>query len=1000
VLFPYGFSLEQGISRGLVGFSSEDGTIRPAGESSEKADGITRRRAIVNSGVSSNLDSKLPGSVENDMSIALVGPDGVRRLAVVTALADLGQTGLHEYNSYPAGHGDLATLLEQGFDIIIFDLDSDPDLALQSVEMVVAEGSTLVMVYSERADQELVLRCMHSGAREYLLLPLDPGILSRAISRAANLRQPRTRNTKKLGRSHVFLGAKGGSGVTTICCNLAIVLAQETDQSTLLIDLALPIGDAALSLGLTAEHSTDDALRHADRLDSSFLSKLLIKHRSGAFLLAAPNKVPDAEASKEAVEKLVAVARRDFDHVIIDVGSRIDLFGTAVFKDASMVYMVTQSGISELRNANRLISQFFAGGSPKLEVIVNRFESRLLGGLNEDLISKALGRPVRWTIPDDQDGARRLQYSDDAATETHISRISTEMACSITGRPVRQEKKKAFGLKRFGRSEKSSTPDEISGLTIAPSGGARVEPTVSWPAPDAITYGEALTIAQLNATASVPGSLVYTPGPGYVLPVGTHTLWVTLTPADSADSGPVQTAVTIVVSKAKPVISWSGPLTLVYGNPLSAAHLNASASVRGRFEYSPGAGEVLPAGAHTISATFTPEDQASYSTEHCTLAVTVAKATPAIEWTPPAPMTCETRLGPAQLNASAAVPGEFEYSPGVGNSLPPGTHKISVTFTPSDLLNYTVSRATVCLTVTKAIPRVNWSTPDPLTYGTLLSGKQLCATSAIAGSFRYSPGTGALLAVGDHTVSAVFIPDDTSQYSEVQAEVPLTVVKATPQLTWPKPEPIASGSSLADLQLNAAAPVAGSFAYTPSAGQVLRPGVHTLSVVFTPTDTLNYATAQAVVPLTVTEKSPVTITWASPAVISYGTPLSAMHLNAVASVEGTFAYAPAEGHILARGSYVLAAYFTPSDSQKYASGKATVPLRVEAPPRLAPSSMQGSAPASMPPGSSRENAMAPPAPPPATRENTPAANEQREIRVYKGATYEKGEDGQWHLQQK
>ena len=74
------------------------------------------------------------------MSIALVGPDGVRRLAVVTALADLGQTGLNEYQSYPAGHGDLATLLEQGFDIIIFDLDSDPDLALQSVEMVVAEG--------------------------------------------------------------------------------------------------------------------------------------------------------------------------------------------------------------------------------------------------------------------------------------------------------------------------------------------------------------------------------------------------------------------------------------------------------------------------------------------------------------------------------------------------------------------------------------------------------------------------------------------------------------------------------------------------------------------------------------------------------------------------------------------------------------------------------------------------------------------------------------------
>ncbi len=82
-------------------------------------------------------------------------------------------------------------------------------------------------------------------------------------------------------------------------------------------------------------------------------------------MLAAPTKVPDIEVSKGAIDKLIAIARREFDHVIVDVGSRIDVAAKVLFEDASTIYLVTQTGISELRNSNRLISQFFAEGSPK-----------------------------------------------------------------------------------------------------------------------------------------------------------------------------------------------------------------------------------------------------------------------------------------------------------------------------------------------------------------------------------------------------------------------------------------------------------------------------------------------------------------------------------------------------------------------------------------------------------------------------------------------------------
>ena len=91
-------------------------------------------------------------------------------------------------------------------------------------------------------------------------------------------RQGGKSSKKTGGKILVFLGGKGGSGVTTVACNFAVALVQECQQSAVLIDLDLPLGDAALSLGLTTQFSTADALQNADRMDTNFFSKLLTTH--------------------------------------------------------------------------------------------------------------------------------------------------------------------------------------------------------------------------------------------------------------------------------------------------------------------------------------------------------------------------------------------------------------------------------------------------------------------------------------------------------------------------------------------------------------------------------------------------------------------------------------------------------------------------------------------------------------------------------------------------
>ena len=96
-------------------------------------------------------------------------------------------------------------------------------------------------------------------------------------------------------------------------------------------------------------------------------------------MLAAPGRYVQYQATDAAIDKLLTVARQEFDNVVIDLGSKVDLTGTVLFKEASAIYLVTQAGIPELRNSNRLISQFFSAGGPKLEIVINRHETSALG---------------------------------------------------------------------------------------------------------------------------------------------------------------------------------------------------------------------------------------------------------------------------------------------------------------------------------------------------------------------------------------------------------------------------------------------------------------------------------------------------------------------------------------------------------------------------------------------------------------------------------------------
>lgn len=513
---------------------------------------------------------------------------------------------------------------------------------------------------------------------------------------------------------------------------------------------------------------------------------------------------------------------------------------------------------------------------------------------------------------------------------------------------------------------------------------SKATPTVSWANPVAITYGTALGGTQLNATASVSGTFVYTPASGTILNAGTQTLSVDFTPTDATNYNSVNgTTVSIVVNKATATLSLSnlnqvydglGKTVTVTSNPvgLGTISITYDGSIIGP----------VSAGSYAINATL---NNSNYTATPATGTLVISKATAILSVT----NTVQTYNGtqrsvtvstvPAGLNTLSILYDDSPLSP--TNA---GTYGVNVSLSNA---NYDADPIATTLTINKSTPVISWSNPVAITYGTPLSGTQLIATSNVAGTFTYTPSAGTILNAGNQILVADFVPTDGTNYNIVNGTtVNLTVNQATAVITVsnfnqsfdgnPKPVtvsvnpnvgvitvlyngsatvPSAIGSYPVNVTLSnsnfVATPVNGTLVISSSSAAVTitnisqtydgspKPVTVTtipagLPVLVTyngsatvPTLSGTYAvhaaindggihTGSADATLTINKANPV-VSWSNPVAITYGTALSGTQLNASASVAGVLTYTPNAGTILNAGTQTLSVNFVPTDIANY-----------------------------------------------------------------------------------
>jgi pilus assembly protein CpaE len=177
----------------------------------------------------------------------------------------------------------------------------------------------VILVASGGEAASMLEHALDTDVSDVLLLPQLTHNVVFAIRKAAHVRRQVQLSSRRASRVVTVFSPKGGTGKTVVSTNIAVALAKSEGKRTLLLDLDLQFGDAAIMLGIEPEKTIYDLVAAPGELDPEKLAGYVSKHASGLDVLAAPLRPEDAELVIESkVTALLEVARASYDVIIVD----------------------------------------------------------------------------------------------------------------------------------------------------------------------------------------------------------------------------------------------------------------------------------------------------------------------------------------------------------------------------------------------------------------------------------------------------------------------------------------------------------------------------------------------------------------------------------------------------------------------------------------------------------------------------------------------------------
>ena len=285
-----------------------------------------------------------------------------------------------------------------------------------------------VVLLVENPDSVFFEDALHADVADVVLLPESAERVAFTIRRAA---RSWSTAAAEQARAHVItvFSPKGGTGKTVVASNLAANFAKFAEMRTLLLDLDLQFGDAAIMLGVEPKKTIHDLVTAPGELDPEKFRGYLTRHpASGVDVLAAPLRPEGGErVTDDDVERLLAVAQSSYDAIVVDTSPFFHGPMLSTLDHTNDLLLVCTPEVPALKNVRLGIETLGLLTFPndRMRLCLNRADTSC--GVRRQEVEAALELGVDFEVPNVPD----LPAAVNRGTPLVLSAPSSEFAVAV-----------------------------------------------------------------------------------------------------------------------------------------------------------------------------------------------------------------------------------------------------------------------------------------------------------------------------------------------------------------------------------------------------------------------------------------------------------------------------------------------------------------------------------------------------------------------------------------
>ncbi len=308
---------------------------------------------------------------------------------------------------------------ELEFIAIALDAEDEQDLSIISEIVRAAKAHNIkVLLIAEDVSPTSLHGLLREGGDEFVPYPLPEGELAQAINRvltpppAAPVAPEMENKMKATGdRNGVLIpvqGMAGGTGATTLAVNLAWELANidaENPPRVCILDLDLQFGSVSTYLDMPRREAVFEMLQDTEMMDSeSFMHSLLSYDQKLQVLTAPTDVIPMDLIGPEDIQRIIEMARTNFDYVVIDMPTTMVEWSETVLQAAHVYFATLELDMRSAQNTLRIKRALQSEQLPfeKLRFVLNRAPkfTDLNGKSRIKRLAESLGISIEVQLPD------------------------------------------------------------------------------------------------------------------------------------------------------------------------------------------------------------------------------------------------------------------------------------------------------------------------------------------------------------------------------------------------------------------------------------------------------------------------------------------------------------------------------------------------------------------------------------------------------------------------